>query len=40
MSEVKIKKWVNKRTSKDKFSALHFASFKGNMKAIRILIAN
>ena len=31
---------MNAKSIKDKFSPLHFASFKGNMKAIRVLIAN
>ena len=30
--------WLNGRTSEDKFTPLHFASFKGNVKAIESLI--
>jgi ankyrin repeat protein len=30
--------WLNARTAEDKFTPLHFASFKGNVKAIETLI--
>eukprot|EP00354_Favella_ehrenbergii_P011337 CAMPEP_0170456526 /NCGR_PEP_ID=MMETSP0123-20130129/4129_1 /TAXON_ID=182087 /ORGANISM="Favella ehrenbergii, Strain Fehren 1" /LENGTH=187 /DNA_ID=CAMNT_0010720029 /DNA_START=892 /DNA_END=1454 /DNA_ORIENTATION=- len=33
-----IKTWVEQRTLKDRFSALHLASFKGNMDAIETLM--
>ncbi len=33
-SEDNIRVWVNQKTSKDKFTALHFASFKGNIDII------
>lgn len=40
VSDLEIKKWVNSKTLKDKFTPLHFASFKGNLAAINILINN
>jgi ankyrin repeat protein len=30
--------WINGRTHSDKFTALHFASFRGSMNAIETLI--
>jgi ankyrin repeat protein len=35
-----IRKWMNAQTLKDKFTALHFASFKGNLNSIKILVEN
>ena len=32
--------WINSKTKKDKFTPLHFASFKGKLDVIRVLIAN
>lgn len=32
--------WINKQTTKDKFTALHYASFRGNIDIIEILIEN
>ena len=32
--------WINSKTNKDKFTPLHFASFKGKLDVIRVLIAN
>lgn len=36
MSEMKA--WVNKKTAKEGFTALHFGSFRGNVNMIRSLI--
>jgi palmitoyltransferase ZDHHC13/17 len=36
--EVDIYNWVNARTTKEGFTALHFASFRGNIRIIRLLI--
>ena len=33
-----IKGWVNKKTAKEGFTALHFGSFRGNVAMIRTLI--
>lgn len=35
-----MREWLNSKTLKDKFSPLHFASFKGNLDIIRVLIEN
>ena len=35
-----MREWVNAKSNKDKFTALHFASFKGNLNAVKILIEN
>lgn len=35
-----IKQWVNTTTFNDKFSPLHFASYGGNLKIIRLLLEN
>ncbi len=32
--------WVNRQTQKDKFTALHYASFRGNIDIIEELIEN
>jgi ankyrin repeat protein len=37
-SEKELRIWLNKQSKKDKFTALHFASFKGNLKGIKILV--
>ena len=36
--EAALEVWMNSRTSDDKFTPLHFASFKGNVQAIETLI--
>jgi palmitoyltransferase len=33
-----ITEWVNLSTSKDKFTALHYASFRGNIELLDLLI--
>ena len=32
--------WVNQKTREDQFSPLHFASFSGNLDAVKNLMAN
>lgn len=32
--------WINRQTLKDKFTALHYASFRGNIDIIEELIEN
>ena len=34
----KVKEWVNQKTYKDSFSALHYASYRGNTEICQILI--
>jgi palmitoyltransferase ZDHHC13/17 len=38
-SKQEVQQWCNMRTHKDQFSALHLASYRGNMDAARTLIA-
>ena len=33
-----IKRWVNKKTNKEQFTAIHFASFNGNIEICQMLI--
>lgn len=40
ISDDDIKLWINSKSVKDKFTPLHFASFKNNLSAIKILIEN
>ena len=35
-----IKDWINFKTDDDGFTALHFASFRGNLKLIELLLSN
>ena len=35
-----MQEWVNLKTDEDGFTALHFASFRGNLKVISMLIEN
>ena len=35
---LQIKDWVNKQTTKDKFTALHYASYRGNVDMMKILV--
>jgi ankyrin repeat protein len=35
-----MKDWINSRTFKESFTPLHFASFKGNLKCIYLLLEN
>ena len=37
--EKQIKIWVNLKTIEDGFAALHFASFRGNITIIRLLLS-
>ena len=39
-TQIETDKWVNDRTFHDEFTALHLASFKGNIDAIETLVAN
>ena len=32
--------WINHRTDEDGFTALHFASFRGNLSMINLLLQN
>jgi len=38
MTESLIKDWVNYKTDDDGFAALHFASFRGNITIINLLL--
>lgn len=38
-SKADITRWINGRTHKDQFTPLHLASYRGNMDAVRALIA-
>ena len=33
-----VRKWINQKTEEDGFTALHFASFRGNIQIIQLLI--
>jgi palmitoyltransferase ZDHHC13/17 len=35
-----VKLWINKKTDEDGFTALHFASFRGNINVINMLLDN
>lgn len=37
-SKTKLLEWIEAKTTKDQFTALHLASYRGNMDAIRILM--
>ena len=37
-AEKMLSEWINGRTNGDRFTPLHFASFKGNINAIEMLI--
>lgn len=39
-TETQVKAWVNYKTEEDGFSALHFASFRGNIGVIQLLLKN
>ena len=40
MRPVAVRKWINKQTISDEgFTALHFATFHGNMEMIRFLVS-
>ncbi len=38
LEQFEITEWVNLSTSKDKFTALHYASFRGNIELLDLLI--
>lgn len=40
MYQYEIAEWVNMKTLKDEFTALHYASFKGNIQIIQTLMDN
>ena len=40
MSSQEIKEWVNVKALVDEFTALHYASFKGNIHLLKLLIEN
>ena len=40
MYQYNIAEWVNQKTIKDEFTALHYASFKGNIHILKLLMAN
>jgi palmitoyltransferase len=40
LHQYEIAHWVNVKTTKDEFSALHYASFKGNIQIIQMLMDN
>ena len=37
-TEERLKEWINMRTDQDGFTAMHFASFRGNIRVIKLLI--
>ena len=39
ITEKELKQWVNSRTTEDGFTPLHFASFRGNIKVIEVLLS-
>ena len=40
LTSLEMKEWVNLHTTKDKFTALHYASFRGNIKMCQALLDN
>jgi ankyrin repeat protein len=38
--QYEIAEWVNLKTAKDEFTALHYASFKGNIQILQVLMEN
>lgn len=36
----RVKEWINARTADHQFTAIHFASFKGNIELIETLLSN
>jgi ankyrin repeat protein len=39
-SKQQVQDWIDARSLKDEFTALHLASYRGNMDAIRTLVSN
>lgn len=39
-AQKEIEKWVNKKSKKQGYTAIHYASFKGNIDIIQMLIKN
>ena len=37
-TENQVRSWVNHKTDEDGFAALHFASFRGNVSVIELLL--
>lgn len=40
MYQYQVAEWVNLKTSKDEFTSLHYASFKGNIQIVQMLMDN
>ena len=40
VTEKQITAWINNKTEEDGFTALHFASFRGNLTLIKLLMKN
>ena len=40
MYQYELAEYVNSKTTKDEFTPLHYASFKGNIQVMKLLIAN
>lgn len=40
MEQQEITDWINMQTIKDKFAAIHYASFRGNVDICQILMDN
>lgn len=40
ITDAQIQVWINHKTDDDGFTALHFASFRGNITLIKLLIEN
>ena len=40
VTKEQISIWINHRTDEDGFTALHFASFRGNLSLINLLLSN
>ena len=40
LSPQEMTQWVNQKTTVDKFTAIHFASFRGNIDICKLLVSN
>jgi hypothetical protein len=38
--QYEVAEWVNQKTTKDQFTALHYSSFKGNIVSMQALMDN